>query len=117
MSTLARATSIRSIRSIELVCLYLVSVAGFLVSTATLSLDTEDGMGMGMLTLAFVGWALFSNVARAAAALGCREQCLDAPFHSVLTILSQVWVKVRVRVGVGVRVRGGSGRGVWGLGS
>ena len=52
-----------------------------------------------------------------AAALGCREQCLDAPFHSVLTILSQVWVKVRVRVGVGVRVRGGSGRGVWGLGS
>mmetsp|Transcript_3279 Transcript_3279/g.6752 ORF Transcript_3279/g.6752 Transcript_3279/m.6752 type:complete len:741 (-) Transcript_3279:132-2354(-) len=90
MSTLARATSIRSIRSIELVCLYLVSVAGFLVSTATLSLDTEDGMGMGMLTLAFGGWALFSNVARAAAALGCREQCLDAPFHSVLTILSQV---------------------------
>lgn len=43
MLTLARATSVRSIRSIELVCLYLVSVAGFLVSTSTLTLDTKDG--------------------------------------------------------------------------
>ena len=76
MSTLARATSIRSIRSIELVCLYLVSVAGFLVSTATLSLDTEDGMGMGMLTLAFGGWALFSNVARAAHGVSVRGMAI-----------------------------------------